>query len=105
MAASRVLAERADRGELSQSQLREGFNAAWMLMVQHARDEAIYRLTALQAAREADAEAWTKFNTTAVGLDSAEPRPPVREVERLGKERPDVLGRREQLSRGPYDRH
>jgi len=68
LAAARVLAERADSGGISQEQLRDGFSASWAEMFQHVRNEAVYRLSAVEAARQADAETWAKFNSVASTL-------------------------------------
>jgi hypothetical protein len=63
---SRFLSERADREEISAIQLAHAFNAAWTEMVQRMREDAALRISAVEAAANADAQAWATFQQTAL---------------------------------------
>jgi ferric-dicitrate binding protein FerR (iron transport regulator) len=65
---SRFLAEKADREEISPIQMAQAFNAAWTEMVKHTREDAAFRLSAVQAAEQADAESRATFRETAATI-------------------------------------
>jgi hypothetical protein len=67
---SYYLADKADRGEITQSQLVRAFNAAWKEMVNRTRADVAFTGSAVEAAR-ADTETWARFRDAASTIGSA----------------------------------